>query len=97
MYRPNTERLWKEAKDCTCGSGDCSIRNHKLCPICNQKMLYGSHFTNEKTKESQFAWNIDLIVPKSEGGSWKLNNMRAVHIKCNKSRNNMDQSREYEK
>lgn len=97
MFRPNTEKIWNQAKECNCGAQDCSTRNHRLCPICGEKMLYGSHFTNEKTKDSKYAWNVDLIIPVAEGGNYKMNNLQAVHIKCNKSRNNKDQSREYEK
>lgn len=97
MLRDNTERLWKEAKECDCGRQDCNPRNHRICPICNKLMLYGSHFTNPKTINSEYSWNIDLIVPKKDGGSTKIHNLRAVHIKCNASRKHKDQSNEYVK
>ncbi len=97
MLRDNTERLWKLAKECDCQKNDCSPRNHRLCPICNNLMLYGSHFTNPKTINSEYAWNIDLIIPKKDGGSSKIHNLRAVHIKCNTSKKNQDQSNEYNK
>lgn len=97
MLRPNTERLWQDSEDCSCGRQDCNPRNHKKCNLCGELMLYGSHFTNEATRDSQYAWNIDLIIPKCDGGKVKITNQHAVHIKCNKSKKNVDQSCEYEK
>lgn len=94
-YKTNTERIWQQASKCDCGKQDCNERNHRICVRCNKKMLYGSHFSIEKLNNSEFAWNVDLIVPKSEGGNTKLNNLIAVHIKCNNSRNRKDGSNEY--
>ncbi|MGL4647424.1 MAG: HNH endonuclease [Mycoplasmoidaceae bacterium] len=94
-YRPNTDRLWSQSAKCDCGKQDCNEKNHRLCPRCNNKMLYGSHFSVEKLNKSDYAWNVDLIIPKIDGGNNKLNNLVAVHIKCNNSRNRKDQSNEY--
>lgn len=94
-YKENTMKLWKDAKDCDCGKQNCNPKNHKKCPICGGVMMYGSHYSVEKLRKSDFSWNVDYIIPKSEGGSNKYNNLRAVHIKCNKSRNRLDHSGEY--
>ena len=58
-------------------------------------MLYGSNFSIEKLINREIAWNVDLIVPKSEGSNANLNNLIAVHIKCNNSRNRKGGSNEY--
>ena len=58
-------------------------------------MLYGPHFSIEKLNNSEFACNVDLIVPKSGGGNTKLNILIALHIKCNNARNSKDGSNQY--
>lgn len=94
-YKTNTMRLWQTSKDCTCLQNGCNAKNHKLCPICSNLMLFGSHLIVEKLNKSEFSWNTDLIVPKINGGNNKIANLQAVHIKCNKSKNRKDQSGEY--
>ena len=95
IYKDNTMKLWKDAKECNCGKPDCNPKNHRLCPICNETMMYGSHYSIENLRKSNFAWNIDMIVQKVDGGNNKYSNLRAVHIRCNKSKNRKDQSGEY--
>ncbi|MGL5630288.1 MAG: HNH endonuclease [Mycoplasmoidaceae bacterium] len=88
-------RLWNNAKKCNCLAPDCNIKNHKLCSICEKKLLFGSHFSVKRFNKSIYSWNIDFIIPKSLGGNNKLSNLHVVHIKCNKSKNSKDQSGEY--
>lgn len=94
-YKTNTMRLWQIAKNCNCEQEGCNPKNHKLCAICDQKILFGSHKSIEKLNKSDYAWNIDIIIPKVDGGNNKISNLHAVHVKCNKSRNRKDYSGEY--
>jgi len=79
-----TKEVWKKAEDCNCDAQDCSKKNHKLCGICDEKMLYGAHESVQP--KSKYAWNVDHIKPVSKGGSDNINNLQAVHITCNRSK-----------
>ncbi len=94
-YKENTMKFWKDAQECDCNKPNCNPKNHKKCPICGGVMMYGSHYSVEKLRKSEYAWNVDYIIPVSEGGNKKFSNLRAVHIKCNKSKNRLDHSGEY--
>ena len=87
-YDLKIEKIWDNANDCYCGYDDCHPNNHKLCGICNEKILYGSHEREETQLNSQYAWNIDHIIPKSKGGTNRIDNLQAVHITCNQNKGN---------
>ncbi|WP_033379079.1 HNH endonuclease [Mesomycoplasma moatsii] len=92
-YREKTERIWEQANYCFCGFEDCNPNNHRLCGICGAKILYGSHESVQSQNNSRYSWNVDHIIPRSKGGTNKLNNLQAVHIRCNRSKG--DKSGEY--
>ncbi len=94
-YKQNTMNLWKDAPECDCGEANCNPKNHRKCPICGEMMLYGSHYSVVDLRKSPYAWNVDYIIQKADGGNNKYSNLRAVHIRCNKSRNREDHSGEY--
>lgn len=85
-YSDKIERIWEKAPYCNCGYQDCSINNHRLCGLCWEKILYGSHESVESQRNSHFAWNIDHIVSKAKGGTNRESNLQATHIYCNRSK-----------
>ncbi len=85
-YSDKIEIIWDKAPYCYCNSEDCNVYNHRLCSICGSKMLYGSHESIISQRNSRYAWNIDHIIPKSRGGSNSINNLHAVHIRCNRNK-----------
>lgn len=87
-YSKKIEAIWEKTPYCSCGNDDCSINNHRLCNICWGKILYGSHESVESQRNSRYAWNIDHIVHISKGGSNSINNLQAVHIRCNRDKKN---------
>ena len=86
-YNNNIEKLWDKASYCGCGNDDCSPNNHRLCGICLEKILYGSHESVILQRNSLYAWNVDHILSKSRGGDNSINNLQAVHIDRNRSKN----------
>lgn len=92
-YKTKTEKVWDKSSYCHCGNEDCNPNNHRLCGICRVTILYGSHESVRSQNNSRFSWNIDHIIPKSKGGTNSINNLHAVHIRCNRSK--ADQSGEY--
>ncbi len=86
-YNNKTEVVWKKAPYCSCGNGDCSPDNHRLCGICRETMLYGSHESVNSQRNSLYAWNTDHIISKSVGSNDSIDNLQAVHIRCNRSKN----------
>ena len=87
-YDEKTEKIWDKARYCYCGADDCNPYNHRLCSICGYKILYGSHESEISQRNSRYAWNIDHIIPKSRGGRNTINNLQAVHISCNRYKDN---------
>lgn len=82
-YDRKIEICWEKARYCNCNSDDCHPNSHRLCGICGNKILYNSHEGVIRKKNSRYAWNIDYIIPISKGGNDDINNLHAVHIKCN--------------
>lgn len=76
--------VWEKAPKCKCGKVGCLPQNHRLCTICNKKMLFGSYYGEETQRNSKYAWDIDHIKPKSRGGTDNIDNLRAVHVDCNR-------------
>lgn len=87
-YDEKTESCWEKAEHCNCNSKDCHPNSHRLCGICGNKILYGSHESVISQRNSRYAWNIDHIIPKSCGGSNNIDNLQAVHVKCNRNKSN---------
>lgn len=87
-YDNKTEQVWEKAPYCHCGFQDCNPNNHRLCGICGEKILYGSHESVHNQRNSMYAWNIDHIIPTSRGGKNNTSNLQAVHIKCNRDKGN---------
>ncbi|MDE5599482.1 MAG: HNH endonuclease [Ureaplasma sp.] len=87
-YSNEIEILWDKARYCYCGFEDCNPNNHRLCGICGNKILYGSHESVTSQINSQYAWNIDHIRPISRGGKNNIDNKQAVHIYCNRQKSN---------
>ncbi len=85
-YNNKTESAWKKAPYCSCGNNDCNPNNHRLCEICWETILYGSHESVKSQINSKFAWNIDHIIPKSKNGNNSIDNLQAVHITCNRKK-----------
>ena len=87
-YNNIIEQVWEKAPYCNCNSQDCHINSHRLCSVCYESILYGSHESIESQRNSISAWNTDHIVPKSKGVNNKLDNLQATHIYCNREKSN---------
>ena len=81
-------RVWEKAPYCNCGYEYCSINNHRLCGICGEAIMKGSHESVTSQRNSWYAWNIDHKIPISRGGTDNINNLHAVHIRCNREKSN---------
>ncbi|WP_283272233.1 HNH endonuclease [Spiroplasma sp. SV19] len=85
-------KVWNNATDCHCGAQpQDEAKDHKICGICkkiNKLMIYGAHESVELQRNSKCAWNIDHIIPRSRKGKNNIDNLRAVHIRCNKNKGN---------
>lgn len=92
-YKNKTEEVWEKAPYCNCNGNDCHPNAHRLCSLCGGTILYGSHESVKSQRNSRFAWNVDHIVPLSRGGKNNIDNLQAVHIRCNRSKS--DRSGEY--
>lgn len=85
-YDEKTEKIWNKAEECDCKDEDYHPNNHRLCGISGVAILYGSHESVESQKNSQYAWNIDHMKPKSRCDTDKIENLQAVHIYCNQEK-----------
>ena len=83
-----TNTAWNRAKSCSCNKNDC-VSNHKLCGICNKKMVYTAHVSNQPY--SNYSWNIDHVKPKKSFDFGQIanfnENLQAVHVECNNKKN----------
>ena len=52
------------------------------CHICCGKLC----FSNYANHGSRGAWEVEHSVPRSQGGTDRLNNLYAAHISCNRSK-----------
>ena len=82
------EQVWDNAEYCSCYSDDCHPNNHRLCGICRGIIMKCAHESNEEQRNSRYAWNIDHIIPISKGGNNSIDNLQAVHIRCNRNKGN---------
>ncbi|AUM62767.1 HNH endonuclease [Spiroplasma monobiae] len=73
-------KVWELARKCYCSEDNC-LNNHRLCAICNGKLLKAAHQSEQPN--STYAWNIDHKIPKSRGGTNQINNLQITHIECN--------------
>ncbi len=87
-YDERIEYAWENADYCNCGSEDCNPNNHRKCPWCGGKMLYGYHASVPMHGESKYAWNIDHASARSKGGSNARSNIQAMHVECNREKGN---------
>ena len=87
-YDKKTESCWEKAEHCNCNSKDCHPNSHRLCGICGDVMFYGAHQSVKSQINSRGCWNIDHIIPSSKGGSNNINNLCAVHVRCNREKGN---------
>ncbi|WP_348735114.1 HNH endonuclease [Spiroplasma endosymbiont of Ammophila pubescens] len=74
---------WNNAENCNCDIQDCA-ENHKICYLCGDTIIYGAHESVKNQRNSKFKWNIDHIIPKSQGGTNSNDNIIVVHVKCNR-------------
>lgn len=80
--------LWEKLKHCKCGEEDCKPNNHRLCSMCGKKILWGSYIGSFKKtpKKLTFVYDVDHIIPVSEGGTNKISNLRLTHVTCNRQK-----------
>ena len=81
-YGPKVNRVWNRALRCHCGQADCTAKNHRLCNLCHEPILYGSHSSELTQVHSKFVWHVAYIRPPFKGGSERLINLQAVHVDC---------------
>ena len=85
-----TRTVWDNAQNCDGRYGcpsphtpDCN-HNHKLCGSCHETIIYNAHESQQPN--SEYAWNLDHIVPTSKGGTNNIDNLKAVCIYCNQEK-----------
>jgi len=72
-YGSDIQKTWNKAKLCFCKDKDCGPNAHRLCSLCNKKMLYGSNSTNLTQINSRYAWKIEV-------GAKNIN--QCMHLNC---------------
>lgn len=87
-YANLVEKAWDKANHCQCNQEDCTPNNHRLCGICGQTIMYGSYASEVSQIHSHYRWDVDHIVPRNKGGTDKISNIQATHVKCNKKKAN---------
>ncbi len=85
-YPKKVEEAWEDARPCYCNKCQGNPNQHRLCAICLQPIQYGCYESVESQRNSIYAWNVDHIIPQSQGGSNSRDNRQAVHIKCNREK-----------
>lgn len=93
MTKSKVENVWSNNPDCCCNEMGCNPKTHKLCGYCgnqsNIDYLKRRIMKSARNDEnSEYGWNIDHVTPISKGGTDKTENLRAVHITCNRKRTN---------
>ena len=81
-------KIWDKAEECNCGNEDCWPKNHRLCSICGETILFGCYEGNIDQNNSYYAWNVDHIKPRSRNGNDSIHNKQPVHIRCNRNKSN---------
>lgn len=57
-------------------------RTDGACHICRRKLLFSNYGRTDKRD----CWEVDHSLPRSRGGSDRLNNLYVAHIRCNRSK-----------
>lgn len=57
-------------------------RTDGVCHICRRKLA----FRNYGSAGSRGAWEVEHSVPRARGGTNRLNNLYAAHIRCNRQK-----------
>lgn len=80
--------LWAKLKHCKCDSEDYNPNNHRLCSICGKKILWGSFLGSFKKdpKKLTYVYDVDHIIPISEGGNDDIKNLRLTQVTCNRQK-----------
>ena len=84
------DKIWKGAKNCNCADKNCDF-NHKLCEICNKKMVYENYLEwdnwNYGKKILKKFWNIGCDIPNDNVfySKVKIRTLKSFvfHIECN--------------
>ncbi len=79
---------WENSKKCHCGYKDCHPNNHRICYLCEDTILKCAHRSISSQQNSWYLWDVDHIISISRGGSNQQNNLRAVHVRCNREKGN---------
>jgi hypothetical protein len=77
------DKVWQKAIDSEYEDHLDTIQfHHKVCPWCGDIMIY-SEFSPEKPEANiHYAWTIGFMLPLDHGGKKKLENLQAIHVKC---------------
>ena len=57
-------------------------RTHGDCHICGRRLCFG----NYAALSEKGAWEVEHSRPRAMGGSERLNNLYAAHIRCNRQK-----------
>jgi len=75
--------VWNKSLNCDCENHFDNHQSHKICSWCGDIMVY-SQFANQNGKKtnSTEAWTIGFLLPINRGGLKKVENLQAIHAKC---------------